>query len=30
MFRFLTRMFLHGLTCVNDARIVVFPLEWVR
>lgn len=30
MYRYLTRMFLHGLTCVNDARIVVYPLEWVR
>jgi serine/threonine protein kinase len=30
MFRYLTRMFLHGLTCVNDARIVIFPLKWVR
>jgi O-acetyl-ADP-ribose deacetylase (regulator of RNase III) len=26
-FRYLARMFLHGLTCVNDARIVIFPLE---
>jgi O-acetyl-ADP-ribose deacetylase (regulator of RNase III) len=28
MFRYLARMFLHGLTCVNDARIVIYPLEW--
>jgi O-acetyl-ADP-ribose deacetylase (regulator of RNase III) len=30
MFRFLARMFLHGLTCVTDARIVIFPLEWLQ
>jgi O-acetyl-ADP-ribose deacetylase (regulator of RNase III)/predicted Ser/Thr protein kinase len=30
MFRYLTRMFLHGLTCVDDARVVIFPLKWVR
>ena len=28
MFRYLARMFLHGLTCVQEARIVIFPLEW--
>ena len=28
IFRYLARTFLHGLTCINDARIVIFPLEW--
>ncbi|MBV8266512.1 MAG: serine/threonine-protein kinase, partial [Planctomycetaceae bacterium] len=28
MYRYLARMFLHGLTCVQEARIVIFPLEW--
>ena len=27
MFRSLARMFLHGLTCVREARIVIYPLE---
>ena len=30
MFRYLARMFLHGVTRVNDVRIFVFPLEWIR
>jgi O-acetyl-ADP-ribose deacetylase (regulator of RNase III) len=27
MFRYLARMFLHGLSCVQEARIVIFPME---
>jgi serine/threonine protein kinase len=27
MFRYLARMFLHGLSCVQEARIVIFPTE---
>jgi hypothetical protein len=27
MFRFLVRTFLSGLTCVLEARIVIYPLD---